>query len=292
MGTNGSKITQGWLRNSHAYLFRRKHFIRDITPYVCLLDGCFTPDILFESFKEWTAHMTNQHPHQTWVCSNRSHKNPYRSNEIGDFKEHMQISHDGTFRDSDLEELVEASLVSRPRQVPLTECPLCVDSDDTASSPINDVLNHVADHLISLAMLSLPDNDSCNSDESDKIASRSGSTSGLHARTSSSVTKRLEVFDLDDDKQVPPLSPDIHNIPDLELTEMVDWRQLWIEWKGKPLPTYERPDELKLKSLEYQSSLEALEDSLSDTSKKSKATEAKGGSRSPGQSDLCTEILF
>ena len=78
-------------------------------------------------------------------------------------------NHDGKFDGKDLEELTDLSACSCPRREPLTECPLCVDSFDARSMPINDILNHVAEHMMSLALLSLPSDDYGEPAESDKF---------------------------------------------------------------------------------------------------------------------------
>ncbi|KAM7210115.1 hypothetical protein V8F06_014504 [Rhypophila decipiens] len=40
----------------------RRHFMRDLMPYICLLDDCPQPDILFETSRDWLNHMASRHP--------------------------------------------------------------------------------------------------------------------------------------------------------------------------------------------------------------------------------------
>ncbi|OQV08585.1 hypothetical protein CLAIMM_12832 [Cladophialophora immunda] len=232
--------------------FWKRHFIQDLMPYVCMLDGCSMPDTLFESFGDWTAHMANQHSTTIWTCTNRSHGTPSRFYSRTDFEAHLRDEHKDEFEESDLEELVESSAISRPRREPLTDCPLCLDDFDAKSMPLNDILNHVAEHMISLALLSLPEDENREPTNSEGFASGTSSTIQTRVSAVSSIAKAMETslsvdtdeIEIEDDE----LSTDLIEIPELAPTDEDQWNQFW---EGNPLPICTTPEASLLRAFEY-----------------------------------------
>jgi hypothetical protein len=227
------------------------------------------PDTLFESFGEWTAHMANQHSTTIWTCTNRSHGTPSRFYSRTDFEAHLRDDHEDEFEESDVEELVESSAVSRPRREPLTACPLCINDFDAKSMPLNDILNHVAEHMISLALLSLPEDENREPANSEGFASNKSSAIQTRVSAVSTNANTIETsmsvdadeVEIEDDE----LSTDLIEIPELAPTDEDQWNQFW---DGNPLPLCTTPEASLLKAFEYhpgpETSAETSRDDSSD----------------------------
>lgn len=99
--------------------------------------------------------MISQHPITAWICANRTHRQTYRFETSEACEDHMMAQHAHEFDRSDLSEIVEGSKVSQPRTNPLTQCPICGDDFDADPKPADDILKHVAEHLVELAFCSL-----------------------------------------------------------------------------------------------------------------------------------------
>ncbi|KAM7210114.1 hypothetical protein V8F06_014503 [Rhypophila decipiens] len=68
----------------------------------------------------------------------------------------MLTDHAEYYKDTeDIDYLVELSKVVLPRENPLNDCPLCQGQTDTTFMSLSDLLDHITEHLVELAMLSL-----------------------------------------------------------------------------------------------------------------------------------------
>ena len=165
----------------------RQHVLKDIDPYICLFEDCNKPNEHFKNVGDWMNHMKWQHT-ITWSCQASSHRSILFDSKI-EFEQHMKQKHCDTFTESQLPLLIQKCahpapdtfriLTTRTNTVASGsryECPLCaffVEKSDGqnnpnvallgAELPVNEaaktIENHIAAHLESIALLSLPEQD-------------------------------------------------------------------------------------------------------------------------------------
>ncbi|KAH0494714.1 hypothetical protein TgHK011_008305 [Trichoderma gracile] len=127
-----------------------RHVTRDLMPFVCVMQSCPMPNAMFESYEEWTRHMEQHHSPKAWICRKHTPVIHFKDKEA--FKSHMIGSHGAHFITGyDAIQPLPPTLL--PFQ-PLKRCPLCdhYDSEHDGES----VHEHIARHLISLSLMSLP----------------------------------------------------------------------------------------------------------------------------------------
>jgi hypothetical protein len=131
--------------------------IRDLKPYICVFEDCQVPDKLFGAFREWIAHMTKEHMPLEWHCAAPAHS-PKTCHSEKEFHIHMQSLHSNEFSGSQLPMLARRSM--RPAFGIFAMCPFCnfVSQTENLSSDEaqENLQKHVAEHLQSLALMSLP----------------------------------------------------------------------------------------------------------------------------------------
>lgn len=167
--------------------FIRRHILKDIEPYVCLFDECDRSNECFKTVDDWLGHMQWQHT-LIWSCQAPGHESKPFNSKI-EFERHMRLEHPHAFTESQLPMLVQKS--AQPASDTFTAlarqsdnsfsdmfrvCPLCpfsleggdlssqnrssefldIKSTDAMSKVIRD---HLAAHLESIALLSLPERD-------------------------------------------------------------------------------------------------------------------------------------
>ncbi|GKZ34749.1 hypothetical protein AbraIFM66950_005105 [Aspergillus brasiliensis] len=130
----------------------KKHLSKDILPYTCILEDCPSPESLYHGRDLWLSHMFTDHggiPH--WVClaCNDSTERPVFYEESG-LTDHLDRKHSRGIKPQQIPIL--ASAWRRKRPVTIRSCPLCGLTDPDP----NAVLNHVAEHLHSFSLRSLP----------------------------------------------------------------------------------------------------------------------------------------
>ncbi|PTB71322.1 hypothetical protein M440DRAFT_1473639 [Trichoderma longibrachiatum ATCC 18648] len=128
-----------------------RHIVRDLMPFICVMESCPIPNAMFDSFEEWTQHMEQHHRQSGWVC--RCGGNTFYFHDEGEYMRHMVYSH-GVDPVEDWEALTEDNAELLPFR-PLERCPFCDYYDNTVGC--EDVNEHIARHLLSLAQLSLPE---------------------------------------------------------------------------------------------------------------------------------------
>jgi hypothetical protein len=129
----------------------RQHALKDIRPYICVVDDCQTPYALFQTTSGWLDHMQDEHSFSQWMCTSTSHDENMPFNSAAEFEDHMRTEHSEAFEDCELPMLVESSLVHLPWTETLLACPLCDDSPETGD--MDAFTYHITDHLRSLAMI-------------------------------------------------------------------------------------------------------------------------------------------
>ncbi|KAF2464373.1 uncharacterized protein BDR25DRAFT_96892 [Lindgomyces ingoldianus] len=135
----------------------RGHLAGDLTPYVCIMDDCKTPDFMFVTTEDLNKHILGEHGCHRWVCNycaneaDELHRNDtFIYDTAEDWVSHVKNDHLPNIPVSQLEEL---SLLSQRRFIQSMECPLC----DVAVSTIQTELDgHIAGHLHSFALRALP----------------------------------------------------------------------------------------------------------------------------------------
>ncbi|KAE8448457.1 hypothetical protein EG329_009522 [Mollisiaceae sp. DMI_Dod_QoI] len=136
----------------------REHISRDLKPLICVFEYCKTPEKLFGSFREWISHMTQEQQEPQWHCVSAIHEEARIFSSPNEFKDHMRQEHTNSLSDSQLSKLSERS--KRPALRLFLECPFCdfeSTNPEASEYEVQDILQrHVASHLHSLALFSLP----------------------------------------------------------------------------------------------------------------------------------------
>jgi hypothetical protein len=123
-------------------------------PYFCVFDDCPTTNTLFESGRDWLKHMRDRHMVTGWTCMDQSHDTTLIFEAESAFKDHMYTCHTGEFTDDELDEIADASHQRlAPHNLVMT-CPFC-PTDLTATIPADGMMSHVAEHMLSLAHISV-----------------------------------------------------------------------------------------------------------------------------------------
>jgi hypothetical protein len=186
---------------------KRRHIVQDLMPYVCVLESCPAPNTLFESGKDWLGHMKNQHIVNTWTCMDSSHSSSHSFFKDSDFKHHMYQHHSDQFDLTDLDDIADACCQRLLGEDMITECPFCPADQNLDAEP-EEMMNHVAVHLLSLAQISLTghvDGDGGQSEgpESkrilDNLLSRPASLGSLPERLYSEFPDKIEEEEEEDD---------------------------------------------------------------------------------------------
>lgn len=175
----------------------RRHILNDIDPYVCLFEACDKPENCFKTVDDWLRHIQWQHT-LVFSCQSTGHESELFSSSA-DLELHMRQQHWREFSESQLPFLVHKSLrpspdtfgaFARARESigasndSTSLCPLCPFSADEPNMPPNsirgekkfkNIMNHIASHMESIALLSLPAAaDDIGSENSDNPRSQSG----------------------------------------------------------------------------------------------------------------------
>ena len=130
----------------------RKHLAEDICPYVCILDDCDKPDVLYITRDTWINHVRKDHK-QCWEClpCNNPTASPTLFDTAEQFLQHTRKEHAESINEDQLSTLLPASL--RPVPLEVSHCPIC----DESGAPGSDVLlQHIAEHIHSFSLRSLP----------------------------------------------------------------------------------------------------------------------------------------
>jgi hypothetical protein len=114
----------------------------------------------FSNFEQWLAHTQKLHSLE-WYCDAAAHKPEVFSDRIS-FQKHMKMYHSGTFTESQLPVISELAAPRSSR--PFTICPLCncipedieLERKNIGSNALDLLPKHIAGHLKSLALISLP----------------------------------------------------------------------------------------------------------------------------------------
>ena len=143
----------------------RAHVDQDLEPYVCISEECREPLHYFVRMRDWMDHMQTWHTMtwaqkihtERWYC-NVGHSDPLEFDDKGPFLTHLKAEHG--------KQLTKSQLLGRARRNrrmatrdPFV-CPLCDCVPDDIEpyikeKPYKQLSEHIAQHLKSLAFLSL-----------------------------------------------------------------------------------------------------------------------------------------
>lgn len=132
-------------------LILRKHIAEDLCPYSCYLNDCPRREVLYITRESWMNHVDKEHPSSLyWECfaCDTAEKFHTAQTFASHVKEHQSIS------ESHLPTLIDVCL---RKTIHITSCPLCTWADDQVGNLDPKALfDHVAEHIHSFSLLSLP----------------------------------------------------------------------------------------------------------------------------------------
>ncbi|KAK4081995.1 hypothetical protein Purlil1_11404 [Purpureocillium lilacinum] len=173
----------------------REHVKNDLDAYVCLFEECGEPDKLWRRSEAWLKHMT-EHTLR-WRCPAKAHRDQHFETQDA-FRAHLLEGHKKAYSDAEL-----AMLISRSRKAtrPLfISCPLCGHTTEEVNGKLE---QHIAGHLRSLALKSLPPEYDDADNEDEDGASNQGSFDALSNRsTIKAVDDMGEPLVFDDQDEV------------------------------------------------------------------------------------------
>lgn len=181
-----------------------RHVLKDIDPYICLFEACDKPNDCFKTVHDWLNHVQWQHT-LVFSCHSEGHESELFSSRT-EFEQHMEQEHSGEFSETQLPFLVQKSAepspdtfaaFARARQSigaskdTTNLCPLCPFSVNTVNIPsqsnplvpsdlniedraFQNILNHITNHMESIALLSLPVDNNLDNGVSDELRSQNG----------------------------------------------------------------------------------------------------------------------
>ena len=188
----------------------RQHFLKDLEPFVCLVEHCSDPHQVFHDRTHWVSHMESHSLHYT--CRLGGHKPETFTNEA-EFDCHIRDKH-AQFKETQLSHIKKYSSKSTP--LDLTQCPLCGFSCNSGSAGFTELLNHIATELQYIALWSLVGSDDIENDiSSDQSSLRIADESTQADSDNGSLTFNLLRMDEKDgwlENDVPPGADEFENV--------------------------------------------------------------------------------
>lgn len=187
----------------------RLHVLQDVLPYTCIFEDCSTPFTFYRSVADWLAHMEQQHSGRHWLCYQCSPSEPRIFNDFDDYMLHFKNTkqHVGITTSAQIDILAELNEIPQPLQ--FTSCPLCSWSElsNMHSFSAATMQDHIADHLFSFAMKSVPPDTKPDMD--------SDSTSGASSQAMDGDTERYSQPDSLDWLESHSLASDASRLDDI-----------------------------------------------------------------------------
>ena len=163
----------------------RVHLKHDIRPYVCTYADCPAPDVLYDNRDEWLRHEQWTH-RRVWRCPEHPQ---LEFTEQSSYKSHVKDGHAERMENLLSPALVEAQkfamkTIDRP-------CPFC----HAVFEDITKMQEHVASHLETIALLSLPKLDDLDQDSmAEGASSNAANRNAAGSRTGDFVDEDLPSF--------------------------------------------------------------------------------------------------
>ncbi|OXV09920.1 hypothetical protein Egran_02317 [Elaphomyces granulatus] len=169
-------LSAAQLRGPEKDNYWRSHLKEDLQPYVCLFPECVEALVFFTHQKEWICHMEASHstdwPRKVhnimWYC-NMDHEPVEQFQSEVEWRTHMQDPYAHPNRRSKPPTDVQLAALSTRKQQRVVRdqyvCPLCENIPEKIQpfmkrgngSDLANMLNeHIAKHMISLSLISLP----------------------------------------------------------------------------------------------------------------------------------------
>ncbi|KAL7928499.1 hypothetical protein V8C35DRAFT_325906 [Trichoderma chlorosporum] len=152
----------------------QSHVKNDLDAYVCIFENCDEPDLLYSRSDDWLDHL-HQH-NKFWRCLSHRELGPFSTRE--EYIRHIQEAHNTKFSDTQLRALARNN--ARKTAKLFFSCPFCGKDAANVDGRLED---HIAEHLISLALKSLPSYQDEISDETGARKSTIGSFQAQNSRT-------------------------------------------------------------------------------------------------------------
>lgn len=124
----------------------------DIAPYTCIIDDCPHPDLLHGSRLAWMQHIEKDHPRclECLPCKTPD-RVPLLFSSVEEFLAHTREAHADSIQEDQYSTLVAAA--SRTAPSGISQCPLC---NETGTADSDALLDHIAEHVHSFSLYSLP----------------------------------------------------------------------------------------------------------------------------------------
>ncbi|KAJ4122725.1 hypothetical protein NW768_010166 [Fusarium equiseti] len=126
----------------------RQHIIEDMCPYTCIIEDCPKPKLLFNTRREWEAHVQTDHGSQ-WTCPLCEDVETSFLSEK-DIVQHFEDEHHDAIEQFEVSNLLDWS--KSPR-MGISTCPLC-SSFGREDSP--EIIDHVLKHVYEFSLRALP----------------------------------------------------------------------------------------------------------------------------------------
>jgi hypothetical protein len=144
-------------------------------PFICVLDDCVTPNILYDSKVLWIRHMTVEHAHIGWTCMNVAHDVPVEFTSKQDFVDHLRDCYGNNITHEEIEEAKEECYGKLQGGKALQCCPFC-HWTEPATDPGITLMDHVASHLLRMSHISISGYDATNNTNYETVSSGSESS--------------------------------------------------------------------------------------------------------------------
>lgn len=122
----------------------------DLDVYICLIEDCEHPNVLYHNRKEWLKHMLGHGQALRWECRSKTHK--FKTSSKDDFIEHMKKAHEIKCSDAELNQRADKLAKWADLDWMFTSCPLCRTGEFRGKQ----MTRHIIGHLRRLALVSLP----------------------------------------------------------------------------------------------------------------------------------------
>ncbi|KAK5449518.1 Calmodulin-dependent protein kinase cmk2 [Exophiala xenobiotica] len=136
----------------------RKHVSEDLAPYTCPFPSCPTPAVFYKTKDAWKSHLFQDHcAAGYWDCMACSKAGqPLTFPSVIKFELHTTQEHGDAVSATQLATLRRISHRTSPP--PLEFCPLCYfrPVDKTGAIIVDDLIDHVGDHIHDFSLESLP----------------------------------------------------------------------------------------------------------------------------------------
>lgn len=161
----------------------KQHFLKDLSPFVCLVENCNTPNKTYPDQQTWIKHMESHNIKYT--CQH--HESPVRFSQEADFDQHILTEH-GHFPPARLANL--RSINGSSSRVDICTCPICgfvpksLSPGQLASQndlSYRELTTHIANDLHYIALWSLDEGNDADLD----IASNASDVRTINDKTHS-----------------------------------------------------------------------------------------------------------